>query len=550
MKKGIYTLFIMALPFMVNAQGVTTTVNVAPGTPVNLNAASGTATNVKRPGTSSCSSSGANMYRIGDGSGRVKLCVTDWSNLSTSCGGGNNKEDIFRIYTDQNADGTPETVYSYFSNASAASSAGMELNVTGPGVFDCQNCVMSPAGSGYIWVYYCGNGTCDAGDMASSHVSFTWESYPVSPNDAIGAAQVIDTCSQTFTINNYDATATHNGCGYNAPPCFQNDLDNNTGTALSPNGAPTSNNGGDVGYSVESDIWFVFNPGLLGTWTLTFTPRDCFASNGISSGADACDFYSNGFQYALFEGTSASNFTTLVSGGTNGQNLTAAQAIPINVTTTATTYYLQIEGYAGVGCEFDAVLTPPGAVCTLIPLPINLLNFDATVEDNNKVNLNWLVSSEINNDYFTIERSLDGKTFEVVGIVDGAGNSSMVKNYNLVDDNPYTGTSYYRLKQTDYDNTSTYSNVVAVDIKTSVDELTLYPNPVTGNAQLAFDMNVAGDVFVQVHDVSGRLVLAERTNGLKGQNTIELTTDQLNRGMYFLTLRSGEELVSTKFIKE
>ena len=546
--KKIILIALCTIPTLIFGQGVTTTTNAGGNPAVNLNAASGTATYVIRPGASSCSNSAANMYRIGDGTGRVELCITDFSNISTTCGGGNNKDDVLRIYTDQSLDGNPETVYSWFSPANAS----MEMNVTGPGVFDCQNCVMGPSGSGYIWIYFCGSGTCDAGDMASSGLSFTWDTYPVSANNPIASAEPIDTCAQVFTANNYDADFENCG-GYQAN--WNNDVDCNDATALSPD-SPTETDGGaggggDVGYSVESDIWFAFNPGLVGTWTLDFTPYDCYAPNGISTGADACDFYTSGFQYALFEGTSSTNFTTLVAGGTNGMNLTTAQSIPINVTSTATNYYLQIEGYAGAGCKFDAVLTPPGAVCNLLPLPITLINFTAVAKNNEMVELDWKTSAELNNDFFTIERSEDGEVFEVIGIVDGAGNSTMVNDYELEDNEPYTGTSYYRLKQTDFDDASTYSEVVAVKIDAVYEDLTLYPNPVTKLINLSFKANVsAGNTTVSIVDVSGRKVLTNSFIVNKGNNVFELGVDGLTQGMYFLTINNGADKVVTKFIKD
>ncbi len=233
MKKYII-IFLIGLSTVVLGQGVTTT-----NTGVNLNVASGSATNVTRPGTSSCSTSNANIYRIGDGTGRVELCITDHSNLSQVCGGGNNKDDFLRIYTDQNLDGTPETVFSWFD----PNDVRMEMNVTGSGTFDCQNCAMSPTGSGYIWIYYCGDGTCSAADMAASTVDFTWNTYPTSANNPIGTAEAIDTCSQTFTANNYDAD--FENCGGYAVS-WNNDLDCNDATALAANPYNTDAGAGGV----------------------------------------------------------------------------------------------------------------------------------------------------------------------------------------------------------------------------------------------------------------------------------------------------------------
>ncbi|MGZ4033386.1 MAG: hypothetical protein ACXVP4_00870, partial [Bacteroidia bacterium] len=82
------------------------------------------------------------------------------------------------------------------------------------------------------------------------------------------------------------------------------------------------------------------------------------------------------------------------------------------------------------------------------PLPIELINFSATLNENNTVDLQWTTATEINNDYFTIERSADANNFTELSKTNGAGNSTHVLNYSSVDDTPLKGTSYYRLRQT------------------------------------------------------------------------------------------------------
>ncbi|MBI2271148.1 MAG: T9SS type A sorting domain-containing protein [Bacteroidetes bacterium] len=96
------------------------------------------------------------------------------------------------------------------------------------------------------------------------------------------------------------------------------------------------------------------------------------------------------------------------------------------------------------------------------PLPIELIIFEAK-PNNKSVDLHWETATEINNDYFTIERSVDGVHFEELMKVKGAGNSSTSLNYYTEDNNPVNGLSYYRLKQTDYDGKSQYSGIVNIE---------------------------------------------------------------------------------------
>jgi hypothetical protein len=113
------------------------------------------------------------------------------------------------------------------------------------------------------------------------------------------------------------------------------------------------------------------------------------------------------------------------------------------------------------------------------PLPISLLSFIAELKDT-VVLLTWVTESEQNNNYFTIERSNNALHWESVGIVKGAGNSNITLSYSFMDKNPYSGISYYRLKQTDFDGKSDVSDIVSVS-NFDVELLNIFPNPATDN---------------------------------------------------------------------
>ncbi|MBX2914606.1 MAG: hypothetical protein KF856_04945 [Cyclobacteriaceae bacterium] len=124
------------------------------------------------------------------------------------------------------------------------------------------------------------------------------------------------------------------------------------------------------------------------------------------------------------------------------------------------------------------------------PLPVELVSFTA-VADNGRVNLDWVTASELNNDFFTIQRSADGVEFASLGLVDGQGTKNSTTTYQFVDENPMAGINYYRLKQTDFDGTSAYSNIVAVNTNL---EWTVYPNP--ANRQTEVTITKIGDYAV------------------------------------------------------
>ncbi len=116
------------------------------------------------------------------------------------------------------------------------------------------------------------------------------------------------------------------------------------------------------------------------------------------------------------------------------------------------------------------------------PLPVELLSFDATLEDG-QVLLEWKTASEINNDFFEIQRSENGNDWTVIGEIDGNGTSNEIISYSFIDEDPIFGKSFYRLKQVDFDGQFEYSNVVSIDnvFVGNRMQVNLFPNPTSAN---------------------------------------------------------------------
>jgi hypothetical protein len=177
-------------------------------------------------------------------------------------------------------------------------------------------------------------------------------------------------------------------------------------------------------------------------------------------------------------------------------------------------------------------------------LPIKLEYFEARLYDN-KVELEWETSSEINNDFFTIERSTNGIDFEIVLIKKGAGNSSESISYFAADYNPNSGTSYYRLKQTDFDGKFEYSNIESVKITNIDTSLEIYPNPSTGIFNIKKSENY--DSYYRLLDYTGKTVLE---GSLSSFETI-IDIQNLPNGVYFVqNINSSGFSESVKLIKQ
>lgn len=185
-------------------------------------------------------------------------------------------------------------------------------------------------------------------------------------------------------------------------------------------------------------------------------------------------------------------------------------------------------------------------------LPIELLNFEAILR-HSKVDLAWVTGSEINNDYFTVERSLDTENFEFVTEVAGAGNSSKLLSYATVDKNPYKGISYYRLKQTDFDGKYSYSKLMAVNNKNSKNfEFKIFPNPTDGQHVFITSDELNDDkteVLVVLYDALGKEVYSKIILTDNGSFFTAIDSyERLVPGIYFIVGSSNNEIYRQKLI--
>lgn len=182
-------------------------------------------------------------------------------------------------------------------------------------------------------------------------------------------------------------------------------------------------------------------------------------------------------------------------------------------------------------------------------LPVELVSFTGKALENNTTQLNWSTASEFNNNYFEVQRSADATVWEVIGIVEGKGNSNQLQQYAHIDEQPLEGINYYRLKQVDFDGKFEYSSVVYVRFNdldnntTTENEITVYPNPTVGEVWVKSNSDVSqqDQQQIDVYNVNGQQIYsAPRT-----ENTQKVDFKYYENGMYYL--RIGNQ--SFKIIK-
>ncbi|QQS35318.1 MAG: T9SS type A sorting domain-containing protein [Ignavibacteriales bacterium] len=187
-------------------------------------------------------------------------------------------------------------------------------------------------------------------------------------------------------------------------------------------------------------------------------------------------------------------------------------------------------------------------------LSVELTSFGASVKGST-VQLSWQTSSEINNLGFDVERKSANTTWQKIAFVRGAGSTTSAQSYSYVDEDVTTGTYTYRLKQIDFDGTSTYSKEVEVDMAVSDFHLYQnYPNPFNPSTAVRFSVPTEGLVTVKVHDMLGQeITTLFYDNASAGVHTLswngkDSNGNDVSSGSYICRLTAGEFTQSVKMI--
>jgi hypothetical protein len=271
--------------------------------------------------------------------------------------------------------------------------------------------------------------------------------------------------------------------------------------------------------TIENNSWVTFTAdstaAIFNVWT-----DNCTMGDGI--------------QIEVYETTDCNTFTSVsncwnpfseVNGAVTATGLTVGHD-----------YYMMIDGNGGDICDFII-----GASHGVVVLPITLTNFEVNC-NNGLPELNWTTSSETNNDYFIVQKSEDGKIFEDIEIVNGAGNSALELNYSLIDDASLNeDINYYRLKQVDFDGKFAYSHIVAsscYDINSPA--ASIYPNPAQNNLTFTYTNSnkFKSNLHVLIINAIGEIVLQRSFNSASYIKE-NINIENLSNGIYNIMFTSN-----------
>jgi hypothetical protein len=184
-----------------------------------------------------------------------------------------------------------------------------------------------------------------------------------------------------------------------------------------------------------------------------------------------------------------------------------------------------------------------GSVQVITPLPIELLTFDAVLNQKRTVDLTWTTATEHNSDYFIAEKSLDLQNWVNVCLVQAAGNSSNELDYSCEDTNPFLGLNYYRLKEVDQDGSFKYSETRVVNLE-STQDVTIYPNPT--NSIFSIQVKDIESKEIQFFNSMGQEV--ELNIIASSSDLVQYDTNELSEGIYYVKVTTGLDSKTYKLI--
>ena len=173
-------------------------------------------------------------------------------------------------------------------------------------------------------------------------------------------------------------------------------------------------------------------------------------------------------------------------------------------------------------------------------LPVELLSFNGNCTQNQSVELTWETASEHNSNYFQVEKSFDGTSWNSFSKVAAAGNSNDVIQYNAIDEHLRSSNAYYRLRQVDFDGKEKLYDPINVTCNESSSTFMSYPNPSKAGFQIVLnDNNFVGNPTLTITDATGKTILSKQLNVLDGINVFPIY-DEFNAGIYFLSISDGK----------
>lgn len=286
------------------------------------------------------------------------------------------------------------------------------------------------------------------------------------------------------------------------------------------------------GVEIGGDFWLKNNDALTNTYAqFDFNGGVYVQDNDALQNIAEMTFYMNDITYLQITNNPNLFFCTIIP-------LSQSNALQFSGSLIGICDYLEDGGPSEIRDNAEGCNSAEQIIGYCTAAPITLTYFQAKI-DNKTALLKWETATETNNAGFEIQRSSDGINWEKIAWKDGQGTSVTAHTYTHRDKNPLFGTSYYRLKQIDFDGAFEYSHIVEVSYKRG--NISIYPNPVENTLHIS---NITNEEiqYINIYDQTGREIHSHHTLN----NTIDVSV--FSPGMYILKIGVNGSIFCEKFI--
>ncbi len=310
----------------------------------------------------------------------------------------------------------------------------------------------------------------------------------------------------------------------------------------------SATNRGCLSTNERQSSWYYFSPTAAGFVAFTISPQNAaddydFAIWGPYPSI-TCPYISGDLPTRCSYSGLSGNTGLLNGAGDNTEGAGGDKFVEDLNVLAGEVYVMVIDNFSVSGQPFDLIFTPGSAPLDCTPLPVVLTRFMGKAQESNNL-IEWTTATEVNNQYFTVEKSNDAMNWSELGRVNGAGNSNEVHNYSMIDPVPFQ-TTYYRLSQTDYNGAKTTFQTISVERASggiSGEMLSFYPNPVT--EQVFIQTYQEGENKISILDQTGKVVFNTIINGIVIE-PIQLMN--LSSGLYFINIENNGRVQNEKII--
>ncbi len=388
--------------------------------------------------------------------------------------------------------------------------------------------------------------------------------------DGSNAANVYSYVDSTTAADQYFPGTTTYGCGCWVPLTGQLTL-GPTSTSMIFELVQNQNDNANGDDLVLDDITVMAcSPpsvqAVFNTSTLATTTTVCTSTMDIYALASTATTYWSGagqtpldylFQYTYTPSVSTSwtSLGSVLSTSTYSMTTPDANSVFTGTATGNNVYFRVVVGphgtlntstnYSETNVCSNYSVSGPISASVQCPLPVKLISFEGSHVGNTNM-LTWATASELDNNYFQVEKSSDGKNFTPIGQVSGEGTSSVQHSYRFIDNSPANGINYYRLKQVDFSGAYYYSNTVALQDDASSDaaaDISVFPNPNSGSFSVAL-MNPGLPYTLEITDVQGQQVYY--SSGASAPETVKISG--LAQGLYIVQVTINNQVITKKVV--